>query len=110
MLSWLKSIFNFLNNNSSAMTVFITFALVGITFWYTYLTKQMLKSTNTAIVQLFLHHSGNSISLCVQNIGIGFARDIKFKGDLSFKAFNRRGQGKNPLRRFGNPLKVELIT
>lgn len=97
MPSWLDSIFNFLNSNSGAMTVFITFALAGITFWYTYLTKQMLKSTNTPVVQLFLHDSGNSITLCVQNIGIGFARDIKFTGDLSFKAFNRMESGETPL-------------
>ena len=26
----------------------------------------------------------NNITLCVENIGTGFARDIKFTGDLSF--------------------------
>ena len=36
----------------------------------------------------FLHAGEYDITLCVQNIGIGFARDIKFTGDLSFKPIN----------------------
>ena len=34
---------------------------------------------------MFLHDREGDIFLCVENIGTGFARDIKFTGDLSFK-------------------------
>ena len=96
-MSWLESAFNYMNENNGAITASATIILVIITGRYVHLTKQMLKSTNTPIVQLFLHHSGNSITLCVQNIGIGFARDIKFTGDLSFKALNRIASDETPL-------------
>ena len=74
-----------LNANSGAITAITTIILTIITGVYVYLTRLMLKSTNMPVVRMFLHASEYSITLCVQNIGIGFARDIKFSGDLSFK-------------------------
>ena len=47
--------------------------------------KTDAEASNTPVVRIFLHASGFSITLCVENIGTGFAQDIKFKGDLSFK-------------------------
>ena len=82
---WLDSVINFLNDNSGAITVITTVILVIITWRYVRLTKLMLKASNTPVVRIFLHASGFSITLCVENIGTGFAQDIKFKGDLSFK-------------------------
>ena len=96
-MSWLESIITFLNDNSGAITAIATVVLVAITGWYVRLTKHMLKATNTPIVRLFLHGSKHSFTLCVQNIGTGFARDIKFTGDLSFKTFNFMGESEVPL-------------
>ena len=76
---------DFLNENSGAITAITTIVLTGITAVYVYLTRLMLKTTNTPVVRMFLHASEYSVTLCVQNIGTGFARDIKFTGNLSFK-------------------------
>ena len=57
----------------------------------------MLKVANTPVIRMFLHTRGNSISLCVENIGTGFARDIKFTGDLSFKPFKTIGESEATL-------------
>ena len=46
---------------------------------------------------MFLHTRRNNITLCVENIGTGFARDIKFTGDLSFKTLNSIGESKATL-------------
>ena len=81
----LGSAIDFLNGNSGAITAIATLILVGITGWYVYLTRQMLKVSNTPVIRMFLHASEYSIFLCVENIGTGFARNIKFTGDLSFK-------------------------
>ena len=84
----MEPIINFLNENSGAITALATVILVAITWWYVRLTKMMLKASNIPVVSLFLHAGKSDITLCVQNIGIGFARDIKFTGDLSFKPIN----------------------
>ena len=96
-MSWLASIITFLNDNNGAITALATVILVIITWRYVQLTKQMLKAANTPIVRLFLHGSRHSFTLCVQNIGTGFARDIKFTGDLSFKTLNFIGERGVPL-------------
>ena len=58
----------------------------------------MLKAANTPIIRMFLHHSHRDNStLCVENIGTGFARDIKFTGDLSCKPFNPIGESEATL-------------
>ena len=79
------NLISWLNANSGAITAIATLILVGITGWYVYLTRQMLKVANTPVIRMFLHNHGHSISLCVENIGTGFARNIQFAGDLSFK-------------------------
>ena len=84
-MSWLESIIGFLNSNSGAITAIATVILVGITGWYVQLTKDMLKVSNTPVVILFLQDDGADIHLSVQNIGTGYASDIEFTGDLSFK-------------------------
>lgn len=90
MISWLETLIDFLNKNSGVITGVATVVLVAITWWYVRLTKLMLKSTNTPVIRLFLHNGRyDNISLCVENIGIGFARDITFTGDLSLKTTDR---------------------
>ena len=91
MPTWLDSIFNFLNENSGAITVFTTIVLAGITFWYVLVTKDILKATNKPEVILFLRPNEREINLCVQNIGAGYASNIKFTGDLSFKPNRNAG-------------------
>ena len=85
MPSWLDAVINFLNENSGAITALATVILTAITWRYVRLTKMMLRASNIPVVRLFLYAREYNITLCVQNIGIGFARDIKFTGDLSFK-------------------------
>ena len=80
----MEPIIEFLNKNSGAITVFTTIALAGITFWYVLVTRNILKATNKPEVILFLRSGERKINLCVQNIGAGYASDIKFTGDLSF--------------------------
>jgi hypothetical protein len=91
------NIIPWLNANSSAITAIATLILVGITAWYVYLTRQMLKVANTPVIRMFLHDREHDIFLCVENIGTGFARDIKFTGDLSFKPFNPIGESEATL-------------
>ncbi len=82
-------ILDFLNTNSGAITIIATLFLVGITFWYAWLTRQMLKATiNTPDVQIsLLTHSKayeiSTIDLCIENIGTGFAYDLKFAGTIT---------------------------
>lgn len=69
---------------SSIVIAIATVTLVGITFWYTRITNEILKATNKPEVIIFFHYGENSVNLCVQNIGTGYATDIKFTGELSF--------------------------
>jgi hypothetical protein len=95
----LGSAIDFLNENSGAITAIATLILVGITGWYVYLTRQMLKVANTPVIRMFLHAREHDIFLCVENIGTGFARNIKFTGDLSFKpTFSNNNSRDKPLK------------
>ena len=89
MISWLTSVIEFLNGNSGAITALATVILVIITWWYVRITKDILQATNKPQVILFLRYSHRSISLCVQNIGTGYASDVEFGDDLSFKTIDR---------------------
>lgn len=91
------NLISWLNANSGAITAIATLILVGITGWYVYLTRQMLKVANTPVIRMFLHTRRDNITLCVENIGTGFARDIKFTGDLSFKPFKLIGESEATL-------------
>ena len=69
--------------------------LAIITWRYVRLTNEILKATNKPEVILFLYDNGGGIYLNVQNIGAGYASDIKFKGNLSFKPTH---PGNQPLK------------
>ncbi len=82
-MSWLEPIITFLNDNSGAITAIATVVLVTITWRYVRLTKQMLKATNKPEVIIFLRfNEDGTISLRIENIGTGYASDVKFAGDL----------------------------
>jgi hypothetical protein len=87
--SGLDATIKFLNENNGIITAIAAVVLVSITWRYVRITKRILKATHIPIVRLFLHTDAYDITLCVENIGMGFARDIKFTGDLSFKPIRR---------------------
>ena len=74
---------------SAFITAGATVILAVITKRYVQLTQDILKATNTPEVILFFHYGENSVNLCVQNIGTGYASDIKFTftGDRPFKPY-----------------------
>ena len=97
-MSWLETLLDFLNMNDGTITALATVVLVCITTWYARmtkenvrltkeyvrLTKEMLKATNKPEVILFLRYEEGLISICIENIGTGYASDVKFTGDLLF--------------------------
>ena len=69
---------------SALATAGATIVLAIITKRYVQLTQDILKATNKPEIIMFFHYGENSVNLCVQNIGAGYATDIKFTGGLSF--------------------------
>ena len=51
------NLISWLNANSGAITAIATLILVGITGWYVYLTRQMLKVANTPVIRIVFTHS-----------------------------------------------------
>lgn len=51
-----------------------------------------MKATNKPEVILFLRYSDYFINLCVHNIGAGYASDVEFGEDLSFKTVGQYEQ------------------
>ena len=90
MIAWLENLNNFLNANNGTITALATVVLAVITFWYTYLTRKILKASDTPDIRVFLSQVGGggigmyTLDLCVENIGTGFARDVHFSGDFIF--------------------------
>ncbi|MYF99345.1 hypothetical protein F4212_09465 [Candidatus Poribacteria bacterium] len=71
----------------------LIFVLVGIICWYTYLLRQILKSTNRPEIVIYLRfytdnqnvpETYSTTELCLKNVGYGVARNIKFGGSLGF--------------------------
>lgn len=86
------SMITFLNDNNGAIIAVMTIVLVGVTLWYTHITRDILKATNKPQVILYLHYDNRDVSLCVENIGTGYASDITFEGSfLSFKQMRLDG-------------------
>ena len=80
-------------------TTVATIVLAVITSRYVRLTNEILKATNKPEVTIFLRfNTDRTISLRIENIGTGYASDVKFAGDLlSHKAISRffGEEGKN---------------
>ncbi len=73
---------------SAIVTAAATVILAKITSRYAKTTDDILKANDKPEILIFLfpdERSAYSINLCIQNIGTGFASDVKFDGDLSFK-------------------------
>ena len=92
VINSLELIIEYLNTNSGLIVAIATIVLVCVTGWYVRLTQEMLKADNKPEVIVFLHYDGEVISLCVENVGTGYASDIRFEGDLSFKIEPVRGE------------------
>ena len=70
-----------LNANSGVIIAIAAIVLVGIIGYYTYLTWRLLKANNTPEIAISLqcHEAYVSlVMLCVENIGTGAARNLRF--------------------------------
>lgn len=86
-------IINWLNANDGVIIGIATVVLVSITGYYAYLTRHLLKASDTPEIAISLRpHEGHiqCVMLCIENIGTGAARDIRFQTDLSFKPDGER--------------------
>ena len=86
---------DWLNSNSGAITGIATVVLVVITGYYVYLTWRLLKASHTPEIAIFLRPHEVHIKclmLCIENVGTGPARGLRFQTDFSFKP-----DGKTPL-------------
>lgn len=86
-------IITWLNANDGVVIGIATVVLVGITGYYAYLTWRMLKANNTPEIEVsFRLHEAytHCVILCIENVGSGEARNIKFQTDLSFKPDGER--------------------
>ena len=108
-------IIEWLNTNNGVIIAVATVLLVGITGYYAYLTRRMLKASNTPEIAVSLRpHEAqiNCVMLCIENIGTGIARKIQFRTDLSFKTDGGRALGevaflKNGIDYLGPGQKIE---
>lgn len=92
-------IIEWLNTYNGVIIGIATVVLVSITGIYVYLTWRLLKANNTPEIAISLRpHEAyiHCVMLCIENIGTGAARDIRFQTDLSFKP-----DGDRPLEEVG---------
>ena len=85
------------------LTAAATIVLVGITWWYARLTQKILKATNKPEVIIFLRFNNDrTISFRIENIGTGYASDVKFAGDLLFHKARHQfpGEEYKPIEEF----------
>lgn len=77
-------VIDWLNTNDGAIIGIVTFLLTGITAYYAYLTRRLLKANDTPEIAISLRPheiSVNLVMLCVENVGTGAAHDVKFTTD-----------------------------
>ena len=83
----MKWLMDLLTEYNIAIIGLCTILMVVLTSVYVYLTGRILKSTNCPEILVYLRPSEtyfHCLNLCVENVGTGLARDIKFTGNLSF--------------------------
>ena len=86
-----------LNSNSGLIVAIATIVLVGITWRYVRLTGSLvrltgslLKATYRPYISVYQRSERHDKffyiqSICVKNVGVGVARKIRFRGDLTFQ-------------------------
>ena len=92
-MSWLNVNSGAIIGFSSIFVGILVVVLACIIYWYTHLTREVLKATNRPESVIYLQFytdkldSGelfSTIELCVKNVGHGVACNIHFEGNLSF--------------------------
>ena len=74
-------VIDWLNANDGAIIGIVTAVLVGITGYYAYLTRRLLKANDTPEIAISLRpHEAHItlVMLCIENIGTGAARNLQF--------------------------------
>lgn len=74
-------VINWLNTNDGAVIGIATVVLVGITGYYAYLTRRLLKANDIPeiVISLRPHEAHvNAVMLYLENIGTGAARNLQF--------------------------------
>lgn len=104
-MSWLIELLEANNGAIIAFSALITAIATGvlavITYWYAKMTRKILKASNKPeiLVSLVPHEIyTNSIYLCIQNVGTGFATDIKL---TCIPSFDPLLPGNRSLEEFG---------
>ena len=108
-------VINWLNANDGAIIGIATAVLVGITGYYAYLTRQLLKANDTPEIAISLRSheiSINLVMLCIENVGTGAAHDVKFTTDPASVPsldipFEKIGFLKSGIRYFESGRKIE---
>ena len=86
-MSWLESNREAIIALAAIITALSTIALAIITVYYVNVTNKILKAANKPEIAIYLSPDEKHLKhiyLYIQNIGTGFASDVKFKGDFSF--------------------------
>lgn len=91
-MEFITSFVEFLNKNSGAITIITTIVLVCITAWYTKLTRILVKNSNIPhiVIYLYTDRDRGTLYLCIENVGNGFAHDIKFSTDAKLIPYDIR--------------------
>ncbi len=108
-------VINWLNTNDGAIIGVATLFLMGITAYYAYLTRQLLKANDTPEISISLRPheiSVNLVMLYIENVGTGAAHDVKFITDPSSLPsldipFEKIGFLKSGIRYFEPGRKIE---
>ena len=108
-------VINWLNTNNGAIIGVATLFLMGITAYYAYLTRQLLKADDTPEIAISLRPheiSVNLVMLYIENVGTGAAHDVKFITDPSSLPsldipFEKIGFLKSGIRYFEPGRKIE---
>lgn len=84
-MHWITTTPAIITSITTIVLAIITWRYVRLTQEYVRLTREMLNATNKPEVIMDLKLRGSSIILNTQNIGTGYASNITFTGDMSFK-------------------------
>ena len=87
---WVTATTAIITTLTTIALVIITWRYVRLTGKYVQLTQEMLRATNKPEVIAYLHYRTRRYSLCVENVGTGYASNVKFTGDLSFQLMPKK--------------------
>ena len=82
MPTWITITTAIISTGTTVFLAIITWRYVRLTREYVRLTNEILKATNKPEVIMYLRYEEGRISLRIENIGTGYASDVKFAGEL----------------------------